>query len=506
MLFAGGSRRAAVLAATLLVALLPAHAAEDAAHKLAEKFAGEGEKTEAPASPSPEQNAEIRRKAEEARKRDAERQAQEKLKEEARQRAEAALKAERARQRPVAKKAEPPPQAPKAPSATEENDILARARAEEEQRKAAENRDRTDDEARRVIEEAERASRQLEELLAKTEPPAQKPTPTPSAQPASPVAPTPVAEPSAPPPAAKPAVVATEPPPPTAEQEQAKAREAEATRFAAIAQAKRVWHQSVERLEAHARAAAAQAEAEKERARLAAATPPPPPSASAPPTVTPVATPAPPALPPPPAASPPTVLAEAPAPAPSVKPAEPPKPEVAAPVPPPPPSRALEAHVTVLLVMQPGNYGIRRNNKTADPLLCTPEGCFIGTGSITPANFLKGSKATGVGNTFGGRAGACRNQLGCVFRAIPVREAPLMLQPVDLHVIKHDRRRPQAIVADSQCGLFGGKLSCSRGIYADDYTLWIVPESVADAVGPDALQRAVAEGLNGPRSAALDRR
>ena len=44
-------------------------------------------------------------------------------------------------------------------------------------------------------------------------------------------------------------------------------------------------------------------------------------------------------------------------------------------------------------------------------------------------------------------------------------------------------------------------LVCSRGIYAEDYAMWIVPERVAEEAGPDALERAVAGGLNGSRSA-----
>ena len=33
--------------------------------------------------------------------------------------------------------------------------------------------------------------------------------------------------------------------------------------------------------------------------------------------------------------------------------------------------------------------------------------------------------------------------------------------------------------------------------------MWIVPESLAATVGPAALQRALTDGLNGPRSAEL---
>ena len=72
-----------------------------------------------------------------------------------------------------------------------------------------------------------------------------------------------------------------------------------------------------------------------------------------------------------------------------------------------------ERRVTVLLVMAPGNYGIRRNGpKVADPIMCTMAGCYVSTGPGTPARFLPRRKATGVGNTLGGRAGACRQSLG----------------------------------------------------------------------------------------------
>ena len=36
--------------------------------------------------------------------------------------------------------------------------------------------------------------------------------------------------------------------------------------------------------------------------------------------------------------------------------------------------------------------------------------------------------------------------------------------------------------------------------------MWIVPENLAAAAGPAALQRALTDGLNGPRSAALEPR
>jgi colicin import membrane protein len=154
-----------------------------------------------------------------------------------------------------------------------------------------------------------------------------------------------------------------------------------------------------------------------------------------------------------------------------------------------------EPSVTVLLVMLAGNRGIRRYNKTADPVLCVLDGCYVSSGPSRPARFLPGLRALGFANTWGDRAGACRQSLGCIFRDVYVGTGPTYLQPVDLRLIRHDRRRGQVITSDSNCRAEPGRLLCARGIHAADYSLWIVPESVAEIAGPTALQRALAEGL-----------
>jgi hypothetical protein len=160
--------------------------------------------------------------------------------------------------------------------------------------------------------------------------------------------------------------------------------------------------------------------------------------------------------------------------------------------------------VTVLLVMEPGTYGIRRGGaKIADPVLCTREGCYVSAGTDHPAVFLPGRRALGFRNTWGARAGACRNTLGCVFRGVDLGVLPGFLQPVDLHLFKHDLRLGHAILADSDCRDDAGRLACRHGIYADNYSMWIIPESLAATAGSAALQRALTDRLNGPRSAEL---
>lgn len=160
--------------------------------------------------------------------------------------------------------------------------------------------------------------------------------------------------------------------------------------------------------------------------------------------------------------------------------------------------------MTVLVVMAPGTYGIRRGGaRVADPVLCTREGCYVSVGPDRPAVFLPGRKALGFRNTWGARAGACRNALGCVFRDVELGTLPGFLQPVDLHILRHDRRVGHAVLADSDCRTDAGRLFCRQGIDADNYTMWVVPESLAETAGPAALQRALTDGLNGPRSAQL---
>ncbi len=150
--------------------------------------------------------------------------------------------------------------------------------------------------------------------------------------------------------------------------------------------------------------------------------------------------------------------------------------------------------VAVLLVLEPGNYGIRRNNKTADPLLCGEHGCYVSAGAGLPSELMRKSRVLGVGRTLGSRAGACRNSLGCVFRDVDLLAYPAFVQPVDMHVIKHDRRQPQMLHETSDCRLVAERLACSA-FRGPDYTMWVVPEELAEQAGPAALERALEDGL-----------
>lgn len=155
--------------------------------------------------------------------------------------------------------------------------------------------------------------------------------------------------------------------------------------------------------------------------------------------------------------------------------------------------------VAVLLVMKPGNRGIRRLIKTADPVLCVDRNCYISRGAFAPAASMSRARALGAANTLGTRAGACRDSLGCVFRDVTLEGRTAVVQPIDLRIVHHDRREARAVGADATCRVERFGLTCDGPIEAADYTMWLVPESVADRIGATALQAAVAGGLGSGR-------
>ncbi len=153
--------------------------------------------------------------------------------------------------------------------------------------------------------------------------------------------------------------------------------------------------------------------------------------------------------------------------------------------------------------MEPGNYGIRRFNKTqGDPVLCVGDICYISQGPEVPAKAMSRFAALGAGNTLGGRAGACRLQLSCVFRDVDLGAGRVEIMPVDLHVLRHDRREVSAAVADKTCWVVDGGLVCGETLKSKTYRAWIVPEPVASRAGAELLSAALAGNLDRRRAEA----
>jgi len=162
---------------------------------------------------------------------------------------------------------------------------------------------------------------------------------------------------------------------------------------------------------------------------------------------------------------------------------------------------ANRGHVTVLLIMKPGTGGIRRWNKTADPMLCVDTSCYISRGSDEAAEQMTRSHGFGPTIALGKRAGACRNKLACVFRDVEVTGPRGWMQPVDLRIVRHDRREARMIEPDSTCFVDRDELHCARPVITDGYTAWVIPEIVAIRAGAAALEEALADGLEPARSA-----
>lgn len=152
--------------------------------------------------------------------------------------------------------------------------------------------------------------------------------------------------------------------------------------------------------------------------------------------------------------------------------------------------------VTVLLMMVAGDRGIRRWNKSADPVLCLEDVCYVSQGPDTAAKRMPRSTAFGPGIALGSRAGACNNALGCVFRDVDLEGAKALLQPIDLRIVRHDRREASEVRADETCAIAGGKLSCRAGVSSATWRAWIVPEAVAARAGATTLEAALSTGLN----------
>jgi hypothetical protein len=161
--------------------------------------------------------------------------------------------------------------------------------------------------------------------------------------------------------------------------------------------------------------------------------------------------------------------------------------------------------VTVLLVIEPGKKGIRRYGpKTADPILCIGRSCWISGGADAASVKMTRRRAFGPGNTLGRRAAACNRSLTCIFRNIDLAAVKAPLQLIDLRIMRHDRRQELSVGPDKTCDFDARHLSCATLYRAKTWRAWIVPEHLAERIGPEALKTALEGGLSSARSASLD--
>jgi hypothetical protein len=158
---------------------------------------------------------------------------------------------------------------------------------------------------------------------------------------------------------------------------------------------------------------------------------------------------------------------------------------------------------TIVLVMAPRGARSYDTASVADPILCLTDGCYVSNGPQAPATYHSLHESVGFAGRIGRGAGACNGALSCVYRNVTVGSTVAMVQPIDLRRVHHDRREQAEITIDDTCRLIDARLSCSRPVRTETYTLWVVPESLARTIGPERLAQAAEEGLRTSRSAEL---
>ena len=73
-------------------------------------------------------------------------------------------------------------------------------------------------------------------------------------------------------------------------------------------------------------------------------------------------------------------------------------------------------------------------------------------------------------------------------------------------MVNHDRFGWQSVSsAETRCRIARDGLVCDRGFHADGYSVWIVPEPLAEEAGMDRLMDALTEGVIASRADHLRR-
>ena len=163
-----------------------------------------------------------------------------------------------------------------------------------------------------------------------------------------------------------------------------------------------------------------------------------------------------------------------------------------------------DGQVTVVLQMEP-RYRRGRRYESMDPVLCVAGGCYVSNGAEHPATFLHGHRAIRFGNAIGRRAGDCNSATTCVFRNVDLGALPAEIQPVDIRVLRHDLRAPERVQALSNCRIAAGdRFTCTGAIHGDGFTMLVISEDMAEHLPPHAFEDVLAGGFTDNARAEAD--
>jgi hypothetical protein len=167
------------------------------------------------------------------------------------------------------------------------------------------------------------------------------------------------------------------------------------------------------------------------------------------------------------------------------------------------PDFGLKGRATVLMVLAASDGRPLHPERAADPILCLLDGCYVSNGPQAQASYHAFNQSLSFSGRIGRGAGACNHARTCVFRDVDLGTGTTLVQPINLKLVRHDRREQRDVSIDQTCKLIDGRLSCSRPVRTSTYTLWVVPEHVAREIGSDKLADAVSDGLLTSRTAEL---
>ena len=158
---------------------------------------------------------------------------------------------------------------------------------------------------------------------------------------------------------------------------------------------------------------------------------------------------------------------------------------------------------TVLMVLAPTSGRARDSERGSDPVLCVSAGCYVSNGAQAPATYHAFNASLSLGGRLGRGAGDCNHSSVCVFRNVDFGTGAALVQPINLRLVRHDRREQREVSVDDSCRVIDGRLSCSRPVRTASYTLWVVPEGIARDIGPEMLMAALTAGLRTAQTAEL---
>lgn len=141
----------------------------------------------------------------------------------------------------------------------------------------------------------------------------------------------------------------------------------------------------------------------------------------------------------------------------------------------------------------------------ADIVLCGTKGCYVSEGLDKPATFYEDSGAFRLLK----KAGACRDHLTCVFRAVDLGklnkpdDPEAYIQLIDVDYVSHNYMSKISLTGPMVCDEVSGRFSCEGGVHKRTFSLWAIDEGLAARAKRDGLDQVLFHGLPEQRISAM---